>query len=110
MHDGDSSGDPVLKKRKGASSSSSSVRSGGGDTATSSSTSLASLTPTTAWKAHAHCVSAAAWMSTSGGGGDSHDTSGGNSVCASAVTASWDHSIKTWDVERQVRKIWKVLP
>lgn len=105
MQEGEGSSDPALKKRRGASS----IRSGSSsDTAvtSSSSSSLASLTPTSAWKAHAHCVSAAAWMSTGDDDdGSSGSGSGGGSsmgVSASAVTASWDHSIKTWDVERQV--------
>lgn len=93
--------DPVVKKRRGANSASS-----GAGTGATSVAALATLAPAAAWKAHAHCVGAVAWMDATSSESQlsersSESSSGG--VCASAVTASWDHSIKTWDVERQVR-------
>eukprot|EP00613_Pedinella_sp_CCMP2098_P053013 CAMPEP_0171890512 /NCGR_PEP_ID=MMETSP0992-20121227/44222_1 /TAXON_ID=483369 /ORGANISM="non described non described, Strain CCMP2098" /LENGTH=473 /DNA_ID=CAMNT_0012517739 /DNA_START=23 /DNA_END=1444 /DNA_ORIENTATION=- len=51
------------------------------------------LVPVAAFKAHAQCVSGVAWMTA---GNDS-----GGGICANAVTSSWDHSLKSWDIERQ---------
>lgn len=53
--------------------------SGGGDR-------LVSMEPVETWKAHAHCLSQVQWL---------------ENEPSRCVTASWDHSIKTWDVERQ---------
>ena len=86
--------DPAVKKRKGAN---------GGTSAHASLASLASLAPVAAWKAHAHCVGAVAWMGEAGSAAGGGSGGSGGGVCASAVTASWDHAVKTWDVERQVR-------
>ncbi len=58
------------------------------------STPLRHLTPVAAFKAHAHAVASVCWL-------DNGSADGGGGLSASAATASWDHSIKTWDIERQ---------
>jgi WD40 repeat protein len=45
-----------------------------------------SMTPGETWKAHSHCLSEVRWL---------------HGFSAQAVTSSWDHSIKIWDVEKQ---------
>jgi WD40 repeat protein len=59
-----------------------------------SAASLRELVPVAAFKAHAQCVSGVAWMP------NTDDVGGSGGICASAVTCSWDHSVKSWDVER----------
>ena len=50
---------------------------------------LKALSPSAVWKAHAQCLSGLEWLD--------QDATSQNHL----VSASWDHSIKTWDVERQ---------
>jgi ribosome biogenesis protein YTM1 len=79
-----------LKKRKVGGSSV-----GGGGSSSSSSV-VKEFAPVAAFKAHAQCVSGVRWMVDTA---DAASTGGG--ICANAVTSSWDHSLKSWDVERQ---------
>ena len=85
---------------EGSSSSSSSVKRRNLGAGAAAAVGLAALTPSAAFKAHAQCVAGVATMERVAHGGGDMGGDGG-AVPATCVTASWDHSVKTWDLERQ---------